>query len=416
MPIPRVTCGADQVLSYDASPRTISLTAVGTDSPTSYLWRILSYPAGSAIASGVKGDFVNGESTVQNPDVIIDGALDGAYVFQCTATNVVGTSKPTADKYRGQQVVIVKTKDLEYQLPGEYQYDWDQYLLATLRKMEQDILDAAGGVGYQPENFPVLEYNSASIIDCNARPGKSTTLRLKLSDDNNYTADVSVGPLQVDMATTGVGGREASTSDPETVSTWYYVYAVPSGVAGEFALVASVVPPGTGLTDFTEWRYLGFFWNNSVGDIERFYWQGPWFQIANQANWSDFGFYGFSGSNPTDDVWTQIDVETGGQIPSSDVVDFFRIGGAFDNDSGIASLYFQTWPTTPTWDPDTGYGGFVKPWQMLGGQDNENPVNERDFYNYDGTVWYRWGQSGTMDVSCVISAVRDKYVASALGN
>jgi len=148
MPSPQVTCGADQVLSYDASARTVSLSATATNNPTSYLWTILSYPDGSDIANGVKGDFTNGESTAQNPDVEIDAALWGAYVFQCVATNNAGQSSvPTADKDAGQLTVIVKSQDLFYEMPGEDQYNWDEYLLRTLIKMEQDIVTAMGGPG-----------------------------------------------------------------------------------------------------------------------------------------------------------------------------------------------------------------------------------------------------------------------------
>ena len=140
MSIPEVTCGADVELLYDGSPRTVGLTATATNSPTSWRWDILSVPTGSTANVGTKGDFTDGVATVQNPDLDIDGAIDGTYVLQCVATNATGSSNPDADKDGGQQQIVVKTQDLELTLPGEYSWKWGLNLLdVVLRALETAI-------------------------------------------------------------------------------------------------------------------------------------------------------------------------------------------------------------------------------------------------------------------------------------
>lgn len=135
MPVPVVTCSADVVVSYAAGSRLISLGATATGSPTSWTWTILNIPAGSTADTGVKGDFTNGVATIQNPQLQIDGAIDGTYCIQAVATNGTGPSVP--DNVNAQQLIVVRTQNRQLYLPADYAYDWGlRYLDLTLRALE----------------------------------------------------------------------------------------------------------------------------------------------------------------------------------------------------------------------------------------------------------------------------------------
>lgn len=130
--------------------------------------------------------------------------------------------------------------------------------------------------GYvQPENIPILEYLSAGVIYVKAGPGASSNLRLLMNDGVRYQA---ASPLTLSLATTGLGGLDTGT---EAVSTWYYVYAVPSTTYGCFGVVASITPPTSGPTGYSVWRYLGAIYNDASGNIQKFHQVGNEFTIPN---------------------------------------------------------------------------------------------------------------------------------------
>jgi len=137
MAIPQVTCNADIELSYSTSPQAITLGATATGSPSSWRWEMLSVPYGSTADQGVNGNFVDGISTAQNPNVTITGSVDGGYVFQCIATNSDGASNPEEDLAACEQQVLVKTRWYQLYLPGDYSFNWGQYLIdKTIRVIE----------------------------------------------------------------------------------------------------------------------------------------------------------------------------------------------------------------------------------------------------------------------------------------
>jgi len=165
MLIPRVTCFSDVILYYDASSRVIQLGATATNGPiTSWRWSIKSVPVGSTANIGNRGNFVNGVSTIQNPQIVIDGGIDGGYCFECIATNSIGSSNPKKDLKSGQQSVIVKTQTCELCLPGEGSYGWGQYYLnPSLR-----ILEAAISIESDPSpTYPSIydDEFDGSILD-----------------------------------------------------------------------------------------------------------------------------------------------------------------------------------------------------------------------------------------------------------
>jgi hypothetical protein len=136
---PEVTCSADVVELYSASSRLIQLGATATESPTSWEWTILDLPDGSTANIGVKGDFTDGVATVQNPQLEIDGGIDGAYILQCVATNNEPlSSNPLKDKENGQQWILVRSERWQQYYPGDKGYNYGKrYLNKTLRKLEE---------------------------------------------------------------------------------------------------------------------------------------------------------------------------------------------------------------------------------------------------------------------------------------
>lgn len=125
-------------------------------------------------------------------------------------------------------------------------------------------------------NLPLLEYNSASVVDIVAAPGKSNTALAKLSDDKIYTATL---PLTMNITTSGVGGLDTGS---EASDTWYYLYLVPDGNGGDICdVVASVTyPDGGGPTGFSAWKYIGYIRNNDSSNIIPFvHFDGNRFQM-----------------------------------------------------------------------------------------------------------------------------------------
>jgi hypothetical protein len=139
---PQVACATDVVVSYDVSARLISLGAAATNTPIlEWKWTILAVPPGSSAHVGTKGDFVDGISAVQNPDLLIDAAIDGGYTLQCEARNADGWSEAFIDRRDAQQLIIVRTNVGQLWLPGDYAYDWGElYLNQTLRRLAAIVI------------------------------------------------------------------------------------------------------------------------------------------------------------------------------------------------------------------------------------------------------------------------------------
>jgi hypothetical protein len=164
MPIPVVTCSADIVLNYSASPQVVSLGATATNEPILlWEWVIRSVPVGSTANIGTNGDFVDGISVVQNPSVTITGSVDGGYCFECIARNAVGYSKPELDRELCQQLVIVRTLKYNLWLPGDYSQDWGQkYIDPTLRMLESVIQAEEDPAPVSPSIYDD-EFNGTSL-------------------------------------------------------------------------------------------------------------------------------------------------------------------------------------------------------------------------------------------------------------
>lgn len=116
-----------------------------------------------------------------------------------------------------------------------------------------------------PENIPILEYNSASVVNIKAVAGASTTLNALLNNGARYVYN---GTLTVNLTVSGLGGIDIGS---EASSTWYYIYLVPSGVNGQLGAVASITTPTAGPTGYSVWRYIGAIRNDSSSNIIKFY-------------------------------------------------------------------------------------------------------------------------------------------------
>lgn len=122
------------------------------------------------------------------------------------------------------------------------------------------IVQSRGGYSY-PENIPVLEYNSASVVNVTAAPGCSTTLRAVLNNGQEYTY---TGTLTVDLSVSGRGGLDTGS---EASGTWYYVYLVPNVNGDALSVVCSASSPATGPTGFPVWKYVGPIRNDGSSNI-----------------------------------------------------------------------------------------------------------------------------------------------------
>lgn len=172
---PQVACGADSVVAYDASARLISLGAAATNTPIlEWKWTVLAVPPGSLAHVGVKGDFTDGIATLQNPQLLIDAAIDGGYTLQCEARNADGWSLPLVDRADAQQLIIVRTYARQLWLPGDYAYDWGStYLSPTLRLLEAaeggvdqftELTDCPGSYSGQDGKLVVVEESTSELV------------------------------------------------------------------------------------------------------------------------------------------------------------------------------------------------------------------------------------------------------------
>ncbi len=190
-----------------------------------------------------------------------------------------------------------------------------------------------------PENVPELAYNSASVIDVQPKAGTSSRLWLLLNDGVRYHAD---GTQTIDLTTSGLGGLDTGS---EAVSTWYYCYAVPSDTAGVFDVVASETDPDSGgPTGYAAWRYLGAVYNDSAGDLRKWYQTGATFEYATHYDAYDSGGTGTTDASPVLTDLTDYVPKTS----ASAILQLYRQG---QNVAGS----FQVWVDGEQGDVSTGW-------------------------------------------------------------
>lgn len=199
----------------------------------------------------------------------------------------------------------------------------------------------AQAVGFStPENIPVIEYSSASVVNAVAAPGAASELRVLLSDGIRYTA---TSPLTVDLTASGLGGLDTGA---EASSTWYCIYAVPSATAGVFDVVASVTKPaGGGPTGYDIWRYLGIIYNNASSNIRQFAYLNNWHRFALQETDPLL----LDTASPAKNTWTAL--TTTGVLPAG-MYDAAEVYGMTMLTSGSSDYYaLLVDEESPGWTP-----------------------------------------------------------------
>lgn len=190
MPIPLVTCGSDIIISYGGA-QLVQLSATATGSPSSWAWTILSYPIGSTASTETRGDFVNGEATVQNPQFLTDANIEGTYVIQAIATNASGDSDPDEDKQNCQQPVIVKDQNNDIKYPNDYQWNWGQYNNSNISKLNDLAVTASGNINSHTNNTND-PHNVTSVQVGLGNVTNDAQLKRADNDWNGYSEETTV--------------------------------------------------------------------------------------------------------------------------------------------------------------------------------------------------------------------------------
>ena len=268
MPVPAVTCGAKIVITWNegAGFYNAYFSATATNTPTSWLWTILSVPAGlEALLTGSWGDFANGVATMQGPSLtgIPTNVASGTIVVQCVATNGDGPSNPLIDRWNGQQPVVIKTELLDLPLPGNKEYNWGGAQLdEVLRKLET--------------NTAALHKATAAEISAvtpKTTPIAADLLLIEDSESANAKKSVQIGNLPT--ATTGAKGLlpilgGGTTNFLRADGSWN----VPPGGGGGadrgergYGAVGPVVTPGL-VPTVTCGEKIGYAWNSGTQEAE----------------------------------------------------------------------------------------------------------------------------------------------------
>lgn len=258
--------------------------------------------------------------------------------------------------------------------------------------------------GYvQPENIPLLVYSTASQINIQSAPGAPTRLYLLLNNGVRYSA---TSPLVLNMATTGLGGREVS-SNPEAIDTWYYIYAVPNTALTDnsFTVVASVNSPATGPNDYSIWRYLGFVRNNHTSNIKPFDYRAPGiFRYRNPSD-SDIVIYSEAAGTPATGSWLNLTLTSAVPISVTGVV---NVEGVIDSDPGGNHMMMLDAGNPPAWTPSLISDNPIAYAQEAGGHTFTKIINL-----FDGTLSRFWvSRTGNVDIQVLVREIYDKYLVS----
>lgn len=272
MAVPQVTCSADVIREKDkaGAPQTlVQLGATATGSPFGWTWSVLSAPPGASLV-GAKGDFTDGVANVQNPELLIDGTLDGTYCIQCVASNADGASDPTADLANAQQLIVVKTRRLGLQLAADYAYGWgDSLVNPAIRALESQAIWEWNGEDLS-QFLPVVSgsaVESASVTYMDGgytTPGhvpwikiEATTILAAPTDEIRFLTvlpiDISPIPdsylLVADVvynSTTGSGAALGVRLGNGTTPDLFSGYVAHQAIASPYSLVTRRIYPTVG--------------------------------------------------------------------------------------------------------------------------------------------------------------------------
>lgn len=275
--------------------------------------------------------------------------------------------------------------------------------------------DPAGFI--QPENMPIADNVTGTTYEFVKQGGASATLRVRLSDHQIYTA---VAPLTVDLSASGLLGLEASAS--LTDDTHYYNYAVPSGTAGIFSIVASPNDPDTGPADYPIYRYLGAVtYRTTVGGVRKFHQQGNRFYFADfDEAYINSLIYAAATTPPATSTWWRTADGTQGGInvraPLSTVIPTTVAGMVYlsavvDEDSGETGLVIGSGEVE--WTISDSFTRGERFITAQGGTDQNRgwvALHNGDFaYGFDAG-------SGGLDIGLALLGYEDSYLLGAFSS
>ncbi|MCU0913028.1 MAG: hypothetical protein MUC88_00520 [Planctomycetes bacterium] len=259
--------------------------------------------------------------------------------------------------------------------------------------------------GYvREENVPRLVWASNSTIQIAAQPGCSTELRACLNNGARYTA---AAPLTWDITVSGLGGLDTGS---EAASTWYYLYLVPSAVAGQMSIVGSVASPaGGGPTGYPIWRYIGAVRNNASSNLRKFWQAKDWFYFEPNTD-SEMELYSVTAGAQTG-AWVDRSTQLATAVPAA-MAGAVEAQAFMDADGTDGWIAWVEPGNPPGYTPGSAYND--RTWSLgalnndvqCGGTRNIVPL-------FDGTIsiWtMRHSGSGSLDYAVTIRGYQDKYL------
>lgn len=251
------------------------------------------------------------------------------------------------------------------------------------------------------DNLPILAYSSASVVNAQSRPGRSTGLLATLSDNSQYTA---TSPLTINLATSGAGGLDTGS---EASSTWYYAYAIPdTGNPGQFVCCCSVTGPATGPTGLGAFRYLGAFRNNASSNIRPFDQYGNEFRT--RVDVTDTTCKVLDTNTTATAAWTSLTISPA--VPTTVSSKVYGRCAISAGSSQVVRLFIEAGNAayTPLTSGGTSFG-------LAANTGNNGSQSDNDFSRimFDGTLYY-WTMmasgSGNIVVVIYVTGWTDSYL------
>jgi len=255
-------------------------------------------------------------------------------------------------------------------------------------------------------NVPHLAWNVADLIDVIPPPGTGAEMSVVLSDGfrriaTSVTVDLATGP--------GLGGRDNGV---ESANAWYYFYAVPGAVAGEFDCVGSLQDPSAGPIGYAIWRYLGAAFNKGSAALREFVQLGPaTFENREHEDTQSY-VYAITAASPGIGAWVSL---AGAALTWSTplaIASAVHLHAFLDGDPGGNHVLWIDGGAPPPYTPTAALAS-------LGGSlitsiaGNRQANASRWVPLRDALLQHYWTtRVGPVDVSVMCGGWRDKYLLS----
>lgn len=195
---------------------------------------------------------------------------------------------------------------------------------------------------------PRVTYASVSSVSVDLPlAALGNALSYKLQDGNLYSF---AGGETCDLSATGINGLDTGV---ESISTWYHLYLVPSGIYGTLKPIFSASDPSTGPTGFSVFLPIMAVFNNSAGDIRPFHpVTSPWCYFTEETQTFDLELLLYGSATAIKNAWVDLSTPLAVAAPVA-VSDKVELAAWGDSNSGS---YFQMYVDTnasPSWTPDS---------------------------------------------------------------